>query len=402
MKNCPECGLDLPDEVLYCLYCGTRTSVSKSVKLNRKLFFLFPFFIILVSLAVTYDLGSLNFFESGLLISSALICLYFLGAFSLGIIKFFFKTSLDESSFFISAIFSLINAVASLFAVYSLANLFYSDYLDRLGPTALLKTFLLGIFAFYLIIEIIEILAIVLKSKYKEKTLINNTKGKAILANLWLWIPILYIILTITCYFNILEPSRIAFISRMLIFISSKERAAKYIDDGLKKYNNDAKLCYLKSVLLNESERLPSTQDIESEQEALKFAKIASQEKPDSPFYKYNLSIQYEINRNSEKAIAVAKEAAELAKEDAFLWQFLGDINNRHSNYSQSISAYKKSLEIDSNNAEVLNNLSYTLLIENKDVVVSKIAHGVPIGAEMEYIDALTLEMALEDRKKIS
>ena len=41
-------------------------------------------------------------------------------------------------------------------------------------------------------------------------------------------------------------------------------------------------------------------------------------------------------------------------------------------------------------------------LLQGKEVVVSKIANGIPIGADMEYIDALTLEMALEDRKKIS
>ncbi|MBE6152175.1 MAG: recombination protein RecR [Firmicutes bacterium] len=41
-------------------------------------------------------------------------------------------------------------------------------------------------------------------------------------------------------------------------------------------------------------------------------------------------------------------------------------------------------------------------IFENYPVVVSKIAHGVPLGTDMEYIDALTLELALEDRKKIS
>lgn len=41
-------------------------------------------------------------------------------------------------------------------------------------------------------------------------------------------------------------------------------------------------------------------------------------------------------------------------------------------------------------------------LLEGKDVVVSKIASGIPIGADMEYIDSLTLELALEDRKNIS
>ena len=40
--------------------------------------------------------------------------------------------------------------------------------------------------------------------------------------------------------------------------------------------------------------------------------------------------------------------------------------------------------------------------LETEQVKVSKIAHGVPIGVDMEYIDALTLEMALEDRTHIS
>lgn len=42
--------------------------------------------------------------------------------------------------------------------------------------------------------------------------------------------------------------------------------------------------------------------------------------------------------------------------------------------------------------------LYITKKIENQDVVVSKIAHGVPLGANMDYIDTLTLEMALENR----
>jgi recombination protein recR len=41
-------------------------------------------------------------------------------------------------------------------------------------------------------------------------------------------------------------------------------------------------------------------------------------------------------------------------------------------------------------------------ILENSGVKVSKIAHGVPIGVDMEYIDSLTLELALEDRTEIS
>jgi len=41
-------------------------------------------------------------------------------------------------------------------------------------------------------------------------------------------------------------------------------------------------------------------------------------------------------------------------------------------------------------------------LLKGKNIVISKIAHGVPLGADMEYLDSLTLEMAISDRKKIS
>lgn len=40
-------------------------------------------------------------------------------------------------------------------------------------------------------------------------------------------------------------------------------------------------------------------------------------------------------------------------------------------------------------------------ILSGMNVIVSKIAHGIPMGADMEYIDGLTLGMALEDRKII-
>lgn len=40
-------------------------------------------------------------------------------------------------------------------------------------------------------------------------------------------------------------------------------------------------------------------------------------------------------------------------------------------------------------------------LLKDTDVIVSKIAHGVPLGTDIDYVDTLTLELALENRKKI-
>ena len=41
-------------------------------------------------------------------------------------------------------------------------------------------------------------------------------------------------------------------------------------------------------------------------------------------------------------------------------------------------------------------------ILEDKNITISKIAHGVPIGADMDYVDSLTLELALEERKNIT
>lgn len=41
-------------------------------------------------------------------------------------------------------------------------------------------------------------------------------------------------------------------------------------------------------------------------------------------------------------------------------------------------------------------------ILEPYNLKVSKIATGIPIGTDMEYIDTMTLEMALEERKDIS
>ena len=41
-------------------------------------------------------------------------------------------------------------------------------------------------------------------------------------------------------------------------------------------------------------------------------------------------------------------------------------------------------------------------ILDGLNVKVTKLANGVPIGADMEYVDSLTLERALSDRKEVS
>ena len=41
-------------------------------------------------------------------------------------------------------------------------------------------------------------------------------------------------------------------------------------------------------------------------------------------------------------------------------------------------------------------------IFEDKDVTISRLSYGIPMGAEIDYLDIITLDKALEDRKKIS
>ena len=39
--------------------------------------------------------------------------------------------------------------------------------------------------------------------------------------------------------------------------------------------------------------------------------------------------------------------------------------------------------------------------LNNNNIVISRVANGIPIGADMDYIDSLTLESALRNRKEV-
>ena len=62
---------------------------------------------------------------------------------------------------------------------------------------------------------------------------------------------------------------------------------------------------------------------------------------------------------------------------------------------SEIILAVKPSVEGETTS------LYISRLLNGKNVKVTKIAHGVPLGADIDYIDTLTLELAIEDRKEI-
>lgn len=66
------------------------------------------------------------------------------------------------------------------------------------------------------------------------------------------------------------------------------------------------------------------------------------------------------------------------------------------NNFKEVIIAVKPCLEGEMT-ALYINNI-----LSGMGVVVSRLASGIPMGADMEYIDPITLEKAFDNRKKIS
>ena len=63
--------------------------------------------------------------------------------------------------------------------------------------------------------------------------------------------------------------------------------------------------------------------------------------------------------------------------------------------YKELVFAFKPSIEGETTA------LYIKRILEGKKIKITKLASGIPIGADMEYIDQLTLERALADRKEI-
>lgn len=79
--------------------------------------------------------------------------------------------------------------------------------------------------------------------------------------------------------------------------------------------------------------------------------------------------------------------------EDIGLEKMLKLINK--SSFKEIIIAVKPNIEGETTS------LYIKKILEGLNIKVTKLASGIPIGADIEYIDSLTLERAINDRKEI-
>ena len=80
--------------------------------------------------------------------------------------------------------------------------------------------------------------------------------------------------------------------------------------------------------------------------------------------------------------------------EDIGLDKLLDRIHDEK--FKEIIFAFKPSIEGETTA------LYIKKILDDMNIKITRLASGVPIGADMEYVDSLTLERALNDRKEVS
>lgn len=80
---------------------------------------------------------------------------------------------------------------------------------------------------------------------------------------------------------------------------------------------------------------------------------------------------------------------------------FLKDITQRLGNVRELILATNPTMEGEATALYIAELIGKSSVVDHKNLRLSRIGHGLPIGADIEYADGLTLARALEGRRDL-
>ena len=80
---------------------------------------------------------------------------------------------------------------------------------------------------------------------------------------------------------------------------------------------------------------------------------------------------------------------------------FLHDIVKRLNGVKELIIATNPTMEGEATALYITEYLNQHSEVNSDDITITRIGHGLPIGADIEYADRVTLSRALEGRRKI-
>lgn len=120
-------------------------------------------------------------------------------------------------------------------------------------------------------------------------------------------------------------------------------------------------------------------------------------------------------DRSTILVVAYVQDVIAIEKTESYhgLYHVLGDlISSSKGIYPEDIRIEPLLKRIDDDTKEIIIALSPTMdgemtslylskILKEKGVLVTRLAHGLPMGAALDYADALTLIKAMDNRRKI-
>lgn len=358
MKTCPECHKPVTVSLLYCTTCGADLSQPAKTKRERILLVLTPFFLILLAVTLSVEAGIVDAVDNGLAFGGGLAMIYLFSAFLFWILTRVFKMPALAQSFWQAGLASTASFVASVLLAFQVGELFANKSIASVGPVQYHFAVLETLAVIFLPVYFAGLLAVSARariSRFPESA--SNNFLKSLFKYAFVLIPAGVVALAVLIDFA-QPPAKKAMVrARVLYELQAADLALSVVDEALATDEGFASLHFIKGITI-----LDFPGDKYSAEDAVKHLERANELQPKVPAWLYRLSMAYDRERNGAGAISAASEAVGLLPGDAFLWQYLGDLNMKYKRGPASVSAYKKALELTPNDPLLLNNLAYTML----------------------------------------
>jgi len=358
LKTCPECHKPVTVSLLYCTTCGADLSQPAKAKRERILLVLTPFFLILLAIALSVEAGIIDAVDNGMAFGGGLAMIYLFSALVFWLFAKVFKLPALAQSFWQAGLVSTVNFVVSVLLAFQLGELFGNDTIMAVGPVQYHFAVLETLAVIYLPVFLVGMLAVSARariSRFPESA--PSPLFKVFYRYALVFIPVFMALLVFVVDVAQPLPRQAMVRARVLYELQAADLALQVVDEALASDETFAPLHYLKGITI-----LDYPVEKYTSEDAVRHLERANELQPKVPARLYRLSMAYDREKNGAGAIATAIEATGLLPEDAFLWQYLGDLNMKYKRGPASVSAYKKALELTPNDPLLLNNLAYTML----------------------------------------
>jgi len=314
--------------------------------------------MILATIALSVELGVVDAVDNGMAYGGSLAMVYLFSAMLFWLMTKVLKMPGLPESYWQAGLLSTFNLVACTLLALVISEVFADGLIMKVGPQKYHYAILENLVVIFLPVFFAGLLAVSARARV---TRFPESAAKPLLRFFFKYalviIPIALMLLLVVL--DLAQPpnGRAMIRARVLYGLQAPDMALQTIDDALAVDGGFAPLHFMKGIVI-----LDYANSKYGAADAVKHLERANELKPKVPAWLYCLSTAYDREKNGPAAMAVASEATSLLPDDAYLWQYLGDLNMKYKNGRAAIDAYKKALELTPEDPQLLNNLAFTML----------------------------------------